>query len=101
MIGKAAGQNSESSGGSRRPSKRASLKRLMRRIRRRIRRRMARISKSSKRASLKQNILEDLVTKRVRRWVVGLSVKHLHGPKKIAYAPDELVVVCLVRNGRP
>jgi glycosyltransferase involved in cell wall biosynthesis len=36
-------------------------------------------------------------------WVrrVGLSARHLHGPKKIAYAPDELVVVCLVRDGRP
>lgn len=39
--------------------------------------------------------------RRVRRWVVGLSVKHLHGPKKIAYALDELVVVCVVRDGRP
>jgi len=25
----------------------------------------------------------------------------LHGPKKIAYAPDELTIVCIVRNGRP
>src|SRR5918993_341868 len=33
--------------------------------------------------------------------LVSLSVKHLHGPKKIAYGPEELVVVCLVRNGRP
>ncbi len=39
--------------------------------------------------------------RRVRRWAVGHSVKHLHGPKKVAYAPDELVVVCLVRDGRP
>ena len=50
--------------------------------------------------SLKE-ILEDLVISRVRRWMVSLSVKHLHGPKKIAYGPEELVVVCLVRNGRP
>jgi hypothetical protein len=38
----------------------------------------------------------------VLRWLwvrrVDLSVKHLHGPKEIAYAPDELVVVCLVRD---
>jgi hypothetical protein len=33
--------------------------------------------------------------------MIRSSVKHLHGPKKIAYARDELVVVCLVRNGRP
>ncbi len=37
---------------------------------------------------------------RVRRWTVRLSVKHLHGPKEIVYDSDELVVVCLVRNGR-
>ena len=32
--------------------------------------------------------------------VVHLSVEHLHGPEEIAYGPDELVVVCLVRDGR-
>ena len=37
----------------------------------------------------------------LKRWTVHLSARHLHGPKKIAYAPDELVVVCLVRDGRP
>jgi Glycosyl transferase family 2 len=37
----------------------------------------------------------------VKRWRVHLSVRHLYGPKEIAYAPDELVVVCLVRDGRP
>ena len=66
---------------------------------------MARLSKRSKRASLKRKILEDLIVRRIVRrlqsWTVYLSVKHLHGPKKIAYRLDELVVVCLVRNGRP
>lgn len=28
-------------------------------------------------------------------------IKHLHGPEEITYAPDELVVACLVRDGRP
>src|SRR5918995_654069 len=29
------------------------------------------------------------------------KVEHLHGPKEVPYAEDELVVVCLVRDGRP
>jgi glycosyl transferase family 2 len=29
------------------------------------------------------------------------SIEHLHGPSEIPYAEDELVVVCLVRDGRP
>src|SRR5829696_3579301 len=33
--------------------------------------------------------------------VVHPSVEHLHGPEEVDYGPDELVVVCLVRDGRP
>ena len=33
--------------------------------------------------------------------VVHLSVEHLHGPEEVAYGTGELVVVCLVRDGRP
>ena len=33
--------------------------------------------------------------------VVHLSVEHLHGPEEVAYGEDELIVVCLVRDGRP
>ena len=29
------------------------------------------------------------------------SIEHLHGPEEMDYEPDELVVVCLVRDGRP
>jgi glycosyltransferase involved in cell wall biosynthesis len=32
---------------------------------------------------------------------VHLSVEHLHGPEEVPYGEDELVVVCLVRDGRP
>src|SRR5215204_7523802 len=74
---------------------------------------MAFVVAPSKRAFLKQKIFEiyiHIYEEQARlpallRWVwvrrVGLSVRHLHGPKRVAYAPDELVVVCLVRNGRP
>src|SRR5215218_1213704 len=33
--------------------------------------------------------------------VVHPSVEHLYGPEEVDYRPDELVVVCLVRDGRP
>ncbi len=29
------------------------------------------------------------------------NVEHLHGPEEVPYAEDELMVVCLVRDGRP
>jgi len=29
------------------------------------------------------------------------SIEHLYGPEEVAYEADELVVVCLVRDGRP
>ncbi len=32
---------------------------------------------------------------------VARSVEHLHGPEEVRYEPDELVVLCLVRDGRP
>src|SRR5829696_6393002 len=33
--------------------------------------------------------------------VLRSSIEHLHGPEEVDYEPDELVVVCLVRDGRP
>src|SRR5215213_5788845 len=33
--------------------------------------------------------------------VLRSSIEHLHGPEEVAYEADELVVVCLVRDGRP
>ncbi len=33
--------------------------------------------------------------------IVHPNVEHVHGPEEVAYAMDELVVLCLVRNGRP
>jgi len=62
---------------------------------------MTHLSNLYKSAFLKLKTFEDLVTRRVQILLVGLSVRHLHGPKKIAYGLDELIVVCVVRNGRP
>lgn len=33
--------------------------------------------------------------------VCGFDLEHLHGPEEVSYAEDELVVVCLVRDGLP
>ncbi len=33
--------------------------------------------------------------------IAGFNVEHLHGPKEISYAENELIVLCLVRDGLP
>src|SRR5215212_1677984 len=33
--------------------------------------------------------------------ILPSSIEHLHGPEEVPYGEDELVVVCLVRDGRP
>ncbi len=37
---------------------------------------------------------------RVRKWILRNNVEHLQGPEEIAYEKDELVVLCLLYNGR-
>lgn len=37
---------------------------------------------------------------RVQRWLLRYSVEHLHGPEEVLYEKDELIVLCLMRNGR-
>jgi hypothetical protein len=37
---------------------------------------------------------------RIRRWILGFSVRCMHGPEEIAYERDELVVLCVLRNAR-
>ncbi|AHY46454.1 Glycosyl transferase family 2 [Rubrobacter radiotolerans] len=32
---------------------------------------------------------------------VARDVRHLHGPEEVSYGPDELVLVCLARDGEP
>src|SRR5918997_5064192 len=38
---------------------------------------------------------------RAQKWMLHFNVEHLHGPEEVAYGPDELIVLCLVRDGRP
>lgn len=42
---------------------------------------------------------QDVIEAHVRIHFVPRTVNHLHGPVQIAYAPDELLILCLVRNG--
>src|SRR5829696_2654248 len=114
MSGKGPEQNVRRFGRPRRPSKHPLLKRrvprdlraarrkvrrlLRRQIRRQVRTWMAFVVAPSKRAFLNQKIIEvyiHIYEEQARlpallRWVwvrrVGLSVRHLHGPKRVAYA---------------
>src|SRR5215212_2794204 len=38
---------------------------------------------------------------RVLRWILEHNVEHVHGPREVDYGIDELVVLVLLRNGRP
>ena len=42
-----------------------------------------------------------LPPERAQKWILHFNVEHVHGPEEVDYAPDELVVVCNVRDGRP
>jgi glycosyltransferase involved in cell wall biosynthesis len=61
----------------------------------RVARRKARRAATLARRKLTQGMIEP----RVRIHLVPRTVIHLHGPVRIAYAPDELLVLCVVRNG--
>jgi len=42
----------------------------------------------------------DLPFEQAQKWILHFNVEHVHGPEEVAYDTDELVVVCLVRDGR-
>src|SRR5215217_6104614 len=44
---------------------------------------------------------QGLPTEWAQKWILHFNLEHLYGPEEVAYAADELVVVCLVRDGRP
>lgn len=43
----------------------------------------------------------DSTLDQVRRWILYHNVEHVHGPEEVTIEPDELGVLCLVRDGRP
>lgn len=38
---------------------------------------------------------------RAQKWLLHHEAGHLHGPKNVEYEKDELIVLCLLRDGRP
>ncbi len=42
-----------------------------------------------------------LAIERAQKWILHFNLEHLHGPEEVPYEKDELVVVCVVRDGRP
>lgn len=46
------------------------------------------------------NIPNSTVLERVRKWILHYNIQHLHGPEEVAYDTDELIVLCLLRDGR-
>ena len=49
----------------------------------------------------KENALNNSTLDQGSIRIVHSSIEHLHGPEEVPYGEDELVVVCLVRDGRP
>ncbi len=43
--------------------------------------------------------IKENLNKKILHLNIKLSIKHIHGPLKIEYEKDELIVTCLVRNG--
>jgi hypothetical protein len=54
---------------------------------------------NSHRAQRLRELLSQTVEDRIRPFILRASVRHLHGPRKIAYATNELIVLSVVRNG--
>ncbi|OGO06385.1 MAG: hypothetical protein A2Y73_07945 [Chloroflexi bacterium RBG_13_56_8] len=40
-----------------------------------------------------------MVGRRVKPWLLRLSIQHLYGAKKVTYGVEELIVLCVVRDG--
>lgn len=38
---------------------------------------------------------------RARKWILHFNLEHVQGAEEVEYGTEELLVVCLVRNGRP
>ena len=43
----------------------------------------------------------NLPFEQAQKWILHFNIEHVHGPEEVAYDTDELIVVCLVRDGRP
>ena len=52
--------------------------------------------------TVEENAPKDAAARKRKVWeVVHPTIEHMHGPEEVNYGLEELVVLCLVRNGRP
>ena len=49
----------------------------------------------------KPDVPDSPLMEQVQEWILKHNVEHLHGPEEVHYDIDELVVLVLLRNGRP
>jgi Glycosyl transferase family 2 len=47
------------------------------------------------------DVPDDPFMDRVLKWILRHNVEHVHGPEEVDYGVDELVVLVLLRNGKP
>ena len=52
-------------------------------------------------AAEKSKLLDSRLEGQSQKQTLERGLEHLHGPERVDYEIDELVVLCLVRNGRP
>lgn len=62
---------------------------------------MSHTPKSSDSASEKAVVVGNPALERAREEKVMGDIEHLHGPEEVLYGPNELVLICLVRDGEP
>lgn len=61
----------------------------------------SRVTGSRPNAAENSNTMHGPLAGHTQKQTLERSLEHLHGPEQVDYAIDELVVLCLVRNGRP
>ena len=49
----------------------------------------------------KPDVPDSPLMEQVQEWILKHNVEHIHGPENVHYDIDELVVLVLLRNGRP
>jgi hypothetical protein len=53
------------------------------------------------RGSTEGGVPIDLPFERAQKWILHFNIEHVYGPEEVVYGLEELVVVYLVRDGRP
>ena len=49
----------------------------------------------------RHDVPDSPMLEKAQKWMVHHNIEHLHGPEKVDFAKDELVVLVVLRDGRP